>query len=210
MKYFDTLVAARGITGSNVWASTVFDPTGTNCLFAPTQGAAINQRIGGKVRIMKIKIRGRIEKQSAVGLSSLPQQQTVRIMLVHDKQTNATQMTGTQLMMGDAAQSIDTIVNTYQNLENFGRFRVLKDKKFSFGNQNSTGTSPAIQWGADVRQFKFSYSFGSGMEIRFNATNGGTIADIVDNSFHIVANSNATGANLIPNISYVCRVCFKE
>ena len=107
-------------------------------------------------------------------------------MLVQDMQTNAAQMTAAQLM-NDAADAATTI-NSYQNPNNA-----------SFN---------AYQAGL-IRQFKWTVNFKTPVKVQFNATNGGTVADIVDNSFHIVAATTST-TNVNIGISYYSRVAYKE
>lgn len=207
MKYFDVLADAQTIAASDGWVSTMNDPAATNCLFAPTVGAAYNQRIGKACKILKIKIKGQISIPAKSGLSAAPNSTSFRLMLVQDCQTNATQMTGAQLMTTTSVGAL-AATNVFQNIDNFGRFRVLKDKKFKIGNLNYAGASPAITTSGDTINFKFNVDFPDGLEVRFNQVGGGTVADIIDHSFHIVCNcSNNT---LTPTITYICRVCFKE
>lgn len=207
MKYFDVLCDNQTIAASDGWASTVNDPTGTNCLFAPTVGAGANQRIGKGCKIRKLKIKGSIRIPQQSGLTTAPAAVNYRLLLVQDKQTNASQMTGAQLMTATAVGGV-VAVNVYQNIDNFGRFRVWKDKKFKLGNLNYAGTTPNITASGDLINFKFNLNFPDGLEVRFNNVGGGTVADIIDNSFHIVCNSSSN--TLGATISYVCRVAFKE
>jgi len=132
----------------------------------------------------------------------------LRLVLVQDTQTNATQMTAAQLF-NDAGNAIDTL-NSFQNPNNFGRFRVWKDKMVCISNLNLAG-SPTT---ADVIQagwkgtFKINITFKQPVVVHFNATNGGTVADIVDNSFHIIAGTD--NAAYVPQLFYYARVCYKD
>lgn len=119
-------------------------------------------------------------------------------------------MTGAQLMATPVTATAPVAMDCFQNLANFGRFRVLKDKTYALQDPNMAGEVAAANVVSQglVRAFKFTAKFKKGLEIHFNATNGGTIADIVDNSFHFVVNSNST--NLAATMSYVSRVCYKE
>jgi len=219
MKYFDcenTGVSAAAVT--NTWvAGTMTDPTATInlgsaavatplCLFAPTVGAALNQRIGRKVKVLKVKVCGYIDKGAEAAQNTADAAITVRMMLVQDCQTNSTQMTGAQLM--NDASTVNTTINSFQNPNNFGRFKVLKEKKFTIQNANMAGEVAAanvIKEGLRI-PFKINVNFKVPVEVHFNATNGGTVADIVDNSFHIVCGS--TSAQCL--IEYYSRVCYKE
>jgi len=221
MKYFDCDYSATAITAvTTTWpAGTMQDPLTTInlgsaavanplCLVVPTVGAALNQRVGRKITIRKIKIHGTFAVPAQAAQAGGDASAKLRIALVQDCQTNAAQMTGAQLYQ-DATQAATTI-STFQNPNNFGRFRVLKDKIIQIGNLNLAGsptTADVIQNGAKVN-FKFAVNFKKPVEVHFNATNGGTVADIVDNSFHIVCGTDSTA--LAPTLAYYSRVCYKD
>jgi len=228
MKYFDCCRSNVNLSAvTTTWpAGAMVDPSTTInlgaaavatplCLFAPTVGSALNQRVGRSVLVRKIKVRGQLLSStlqtSAAGFAP-DDSNKVRLMLVQDMQTNAAQMTAAQLM-NDAADAATTI-NSYQNPNNFGRFRVLKDKEVPFQDPNFTVSETAAssfnayQAGL-IRQFKWTVNFKTPVKVQFNATNGGTVADIVDNSFHIVAATTST-TNVNIAISYYSRVAYKE
>ena len=228
MKYFDCARSSVNLPAvTTTWpAGAMVDPSTTInlgaaavgtplTLFAPTVGAALNQRIGRSVLVRKIKIRGQLiasTLQTAAAGYAPDDSNKVRLMLVQDMQTNAAQMTAAALM-NDAADAATTI-NSYQNPNNFGRFRVLKDKEVTFQdanfavNETAVGSFNAYQAGL-IRNFKWTINFKIPVKVQFNATNGGTVADIVDNSFHIVAATTST-TNVNIGISYYSRVAYKE
>lgn len=222
MKYFDAELTTATIAAvTTTWvATTMKDPSTTInlgsvgvatplCLFAPTVGAGLNQRIGRQVKKMKVKINALINVPVQAAQGAVDSSTEIRVMLVMDMQTNSSQMTGAQLM--NDAGAPETTINSFQNPNNFGRFRVLKEKRFSISNLNLAGSPTAgdvIQAGI-AKPFKMSYKWpDGGCPVHFNATNGGTVADIVDNSMHIVAGVNQAG--YAPTIAYYSRVCFKE
>jgi hypothetical protein len=214
MKYFDCARTSSAINGGNTWAGTEIDPTlipvaGLDTLFAPTVGAGINQRIGKSANVHKIKIRGHCFSTPEVNQDVGSQPAYIRIILYQDLQTNGTQAGGEDVMQTVAANALAN-TEAFQNIDNFGRFRVLKDKSIVLQdpNMNSTSATEHLNNGL-IRMFKFNINFKRPVKVRFNATNGGTIADIVDNSWHMLAiTSSASG--LVPGVSYNCRVCFKE
>lgn len=221
MKYFDsdnngTLLVATTTT----WpAGTMIDPLTTinlgaaavatpQCLFAPTVGSALNQRIGRQVKVHKIKVHGHINIPAQAAQAAADSASKCRIVLVMDQQTNAGQMTGAQLF-NDGSGAASTL-NSFQNPNNFGRFRVLKDKIITIQNLNMAGspsTADVIQAAARVN-FKMTVNFKTPVIVHFNATNGGTVLDIVDNSFHIVAAADVIA--YAPSLVYYARVCYKE
>ena len=192
-KYYDQAISGA-IARSATWTGAVADGTPLT-LFAPTQGAGINQRIGREVNVHKIRIFGYVQ-MSAIDDTTAGNvyAQGVRVLLVQDMQTNGTQMLSQDLMDGS---SVNAVITAFQNINNFGRFRVLKDKLLplqdpNFLNDGTNATKHDVN--GLIRPFKFSINFKKPVRVRFNATNGGTVADIVDNSFHMVANARTFGA----------------
>lgn len=221
MKYFDCEhVAAAIALATSTWvAGTIMDPSSTinlgdaavatpQCLFAPKVSAALNGRIGRSVCVKKIKLNGIIFVPAQAAQAATDPSTKVRIILVQDMQTNSAQMTGAQLM--NDTTSAGATVCSYQNPNNFGRFRVLRDKSFVLQDPNMAGDPavPNVVQGSLTKLFKMSYRFRKPVEPRFNATNGGTVADIVDHSFHVLAIANSI--TLAPTLTYYSRVSYKE
>lgn len=223
MKYFDCELDATALAvTTTAWpAGSMMDPSTTInigdaaiatplCLFAPKVSAALNGRIGRKCKMLKVKIRGLMTQPAQSAQTAVDAPTAVRFMLVQDKQTNAAQMTGAQLINGTALSNANTLQG-FQNPNNFGRFRVLKDKIMSFGNPNTqslSATNASFEQEGVTRPFKMSYRFRKPVEVHFNATNGGTVADIIDHSLHVVAACNSTALGII--MTYYSRVSYKE
>ncbi|AXH75782.1 MAG: putative capsid protein [Cressdnaviricota sp.] len=205
MKYFDTYMQGNQIVSANTWAGTEMDPATFNCLLAPTVGSAYNQRIAREVKVHKIKISGTLSANKLATVDAV-NAVNLRLILVQDQQTNASQMQGEQLMSGGAVDLLG--VSTFQNIDNFGRFRVLKDKRYTLGNPNFYEGGTTYKRNGLKIQFKMSYKFTKPVSVRFNATGGGSVADIVDNSFHIIANADSD--DIAVNLYYNSRVSYRE
>jgi len=219
MKYFDCdrTPSALAATTTTWVAGTLQDPGTTinlgaaavanpGCLFAPTVGSALNQRIGRSVLVRKIKVCGTIAIPAQSADASLDEAMKIRLILVQDMQTNAAPMTSAQLLNDGTAAT--TTICSYQNPNNFGRFRVLKDKIFTLQDPNMVGAAGAADINGKIVNFKMNVNFKMPVKVQFNATNGGTVADIVDNSFHIICGSS--NISYAPTISYYSRVAYKE
>nr|AOV86322.1 putative capsid [uncultured virus] len=205
-KYFDQNIEVNPFPSSSSWTNTMVEDPTVKTLFAPSQGAAINQRIGREVDIHKIRINGNITMDPDSAVTAGIGAEVLRLALVIDSQTNATQMTGAQLYNNG---STTAYWQNFQNLDNFGRFRVLKDKLIVIDDPN-LGTSAVA--GTDIRNgksrtFKWTISFKKPLRVRFNGTNGGTIADIVDNSIHLVGNSTSVGGSNL-RLQYTSRIVY--
>jgi len=210
MKYFETERNASTVTAPNDWTGTEFPPNvGTpTTIFCPAQGPAIDQRIGRDCTVYKIKVRGLIIQPNAEDLSATKNPQWVRVALVEDTQTNAAQAQGEQIFNDPVTATPTQAILAFQALTNTGRFNVLKDKTYNLSNANVASDFDAGQGALQGlgRRFSFNIVYKKGRKVRFNATNGGTIADIVDNSWCIYAMS--TQGNI--TIQYTARVSFKE
>lgn len=221
MKYMDSDYNATAIPAvTTTWvAATMADPLVTinlgtaavanpQNLCAPQVGATLNSRVGRKINIHKIKVHAKISVAPQALQPNADAATKIRVVLVQDLQTNAGQMTGAQLFNDGTGPN--TVINTFQNPNNFGRFRVLKDKMFQISDLNLV-TDPAgaslVQAGKIIN-FKFMVNFKKPVVVHFNATNAGTVGDIVDNSFHILAACDNTA--FAPTLSYYCRVAYKD
>lgn len=212
MKYFDSELAATAIAASADWTGTEYDPgvptASQFTLFAPAVGAGINQRIGKSANVHTVKVKGMVHVPAQANQTGADVSSVVRIALVHDTQTNAAQAQGEQIFTDPTTNENQIALCSFQQVNNFGRFKVIKDKLLQM-------RMPMMSWdGTNIEQqgfsipFKFTVQYKKPIVVRFNATNGGTVADIVDNSWHIIANTD--NATLVPAISYQARVCFKE
>jgi len=218
-KIFDSQLSETNIPDANpswnianILDPQIVGPTNILNLCSPTSGAALNQRVGRKIHVHKIKINGWIAVNAQQGNTISPKGTQVRYGLFQDKQTN-----GAQASAGDVFQSSVTGQNSmmdHQNPNNFGRFRVLKDKRIGL---NYPGVA-ALDQATDIysapgilKPFKIHHTFKNPVEVNFNATNGGTVADIVDNSFHFFAAARFdTGAESLCQASYNCRVVYSD
>jgi len=208
-KYFDSFKSAQTIAETTSWAATEADPTTLDTLFVPQEGSDIDNRIGRKVSVYKIALRGVISASLASDQTDTLQNPAVRLILFQDQQSNGVQAQGEELMASPGAATSALTFSTFQNLANLGRFRVLRDKTIR-GTITVTGTdgaSTTSQRANDI-PFKITVKFTKPVVVKFNATNGGTIGDIVDNSFHLLAvKSNADYTTVI---SYQCRTYYKD
>lgn len=213
-KYFDQAVN-QTVARSSTWTGAMADDGTALTMFVPTQGAGINQRIGREVNIHKIRVFGYVQLTGGNDLAGqIVFAQGVRVLLAQDMQTNATQMVSQDLMDGSSANAT---ITAFQNINNFGRFRVLKDKLLLLQDPNfahDATTATLSDTNGLMRPFKFSINFKKPVRVRFNATNGGTVADIVDNSFHLLANARTYGGSdagqPTVSISYRSRVVYTD
>lgn len=201
-KYFDsdrTAVAITAVAAS--WAGTEYDPATLNTLFAPVQGDDYNNRQGRKVHVLGLKIRGQIYKSAQANKVALDNESLGRVVLYMDKQSNATQSQGEEVLASGAGSNA---IAMFQNPANFGRFQIIKDHQYHFHSGGVTYDGTNMEAEGNGKHFKWNIKFKKPILVHYNGTNGGTVADVVDNSFHIIANCTDS----LTAIAYKCRTTF--
>lgn len=205
MKYFDTTYSGA-IVENHDWTGSEADPATFLTLFDPIVGAGVNQRIGKSCKVLKIKMNMSVVCPLQTNVTGTDNAADIRIIVYQDKQTNSAQAQGEQVMTAGTGDANGYLA--FQNIDNFGRFRVLMDKMFTLQNPNLSWDGTNMEQQGLGKTWKFSKSFKKPVVVRFNNTNGGTVADIVDNSFHVIAITD--NDDLVPTLTYNCRVNYKE
>ncbi len=118
----------------------------TSGLITIPQGTTENERIGRKLTIRKIgmKIRINLAEQTSDGST----EDTVRLMLILDKQCN-----GAAPAILDILETAD--FQSFNNLSNSFRFRTLMDRTFSINAQSGAGNGTAQEFGQNVINTSF-------------------------------------------------------
>jgi len=174
--------------------------TGTNStllMFVPLEGSDFNQRVGRKVSVTSVHIKGFIAYLAAslsgsTGLNTAGSD-CVHLAVVYDKQTN-----------GAAVQYTDIYTNSgangpfeFRNVNNLDRFIVLKEWLLKFDTA------------ADLSQ-TFEAFIKIKHDVRFNGVNGGTVADITTGGFFLTWCTTNTTGNLPGNLLAESRVAYKD
>jgi len=151
----------------------------------PVNGAELYQRVGRKIYMKSLHIRGFLVNNST-GV-----QDYGRILVVYDSQPNgATPVLATLLQDSNAGAATTGLSNL--NLANRARFKILRDYPVLLPSvTNTAGVLTNFQM---TDQIKSSFNIDmfiklKGLETEFNGTNGGTIADINSGSIFILTAS---------------------
>jgi len=181
---------------------TLADVGSVNLLNACTQGLdAVNDRIGRKVLVKRIAVRG----SAGVPVASLTNGtgyenngDSIRIVIVFDKQTNgATPTYGTGTT---------------------GVFNVNGAGNAPFGFRAQSTTERFVVLGDITRQvseagpnsFWFEFDIPCRLEIGYGSSNNGDVTDIVTGGIFMMVVDTNTTANLPGNYSYTSRVEFTD
>ncbi len=214
MKYFNTeLSSANLVATAASWAATAFVPNvGTpDTLVVPVVGAGLSNRVGRKIHLHKLRLHGtfNIPAQSAQAAADAPCK--IRYVLVQDMQGNATQTLGQDVIAAATTGTAASQNNSFQSLATLGRFKIWKDKTIIMQDPNmanDTGATGGLVQNGLLRHFKINLVFKKPITINFNATNGGTFADVTDNIFTLLV--HATSIAYAPTITYNARAYYKD
>jgi len=200
-RYFDATSGSLNFgTVTTAWTGAEVDPATLLSLFAPIQGDDISNRQGRKVFVKKIRITGILQIGDTGPVAAIREPGMMRIVIYQDTQTNGAQAAATDVFSSGTASNA---ISMFQNLSNLGRFKVLKDKTYCPQFPPLTGVTASLWNGGVTVPFKFTVK--PMCYVNYNSTNGGTIADVIDNSFHVLAIQNINNA---ATIVYKARTVF--
>lgn len=195
LKAFD--VALRTNSFSTIAGPPVFD-----ILNAVVNGAELYQRVGRKLYMKSIHVRGVIQPSGA------SMEAAGRLLVIYDSQPNAAAPLIATLLQDSNAAAATTWASEI-NLINRQRFKILRDTQFLFGaalnvaGQTELVPDP-IRNSLNVEMFiKLN-----GLEAIYNATNGGTIADIASGAIFLVAIGDANVGTF--NFNYTSRLRYYD
>lgn len=148
-------------------------------------GAELYQRVGRKIYMKSLHLRGNIFNTATAA------QDNGRIIVFYDSQPNAA-ILGIGDLIKDSNAAAATTGFSHLNLNNRERFKILRDFNITLP---SVTLAMAVQ--TNVGQYDQDNNFTINMHIKlkgleaiFNATNGGTIADITSGALIAVFVSN--------------------
>ncbi len=198
-KFSDSELAATAITAT--WAPV--ENATMDSLAGVAQGVTESTHIGRVLYIHSIHVNGQLTTASLEAQAAPAPEIAVRMCILLDKQSNNAQMTGADAM--DTGQTEDVI--GFRNLQNSHRFRFLYNRKWIIirkvvneGAVNSFAAAPVQKF------FSMNHRFNPPLKVITSGT-GSTIADITDNSIHLIACASTTSQVLI---NYQSRVRFTD
>lgn len=192
-KFFDVnkTSTAIGIT----WAGAEMDPA-ANCLFYPVPGTGLSERQAIRVVITHIELRGCVDRavQAAWTSNSIN-----RVALVLDTQTN-----GVQLNAEDVFTGATDPVFGHREMKYNERFIVLWDETYEI-HYECVDSFRVL----GSRAVPFVVKLDVEIPVTFKA-GAGSVADIVDNSLHVIAMGRDVGAGTTAStLTYRCRCLYK-
>lgn len=177
-----TVAAAAALTGGE------YDPTSgcTGCLSCPAEGDSEQQRDGKRFVIDSLVIKGHLTLDAQADNVDF-QPQKVFLAIVLDTQTNGAQMNSEDCFKNTVAQATANS-SPLKNLLSGNRFRILKSQVFDFTPPLAVNSKTlGIQ-----RDFDWYIPFKDGLRVSLkdgdaNSGKNADVANVVDNSLHVIA-----------------------
>jgi len=207
-KFFDTAVAAVALNAASDASAGEFDPTAlpgaVACLSAPAQGDGEQNRDGKRIVIKSLQIKGQCAIPAQEGIADPPYPCKVFIAVVQDMQTNGAQLNSEDVFknqMNTSAGAADPL----RNLLFASRFRVLKSGTYDL-TPNNNGHLAANDFYHGGSLVDFEWFIPLEMPVNFNSGTTAVIANVIDNSIHVIAYASSTFNT--PTIQYNARIRF--
>lgn len=188
--------------------ATSVDTTGAFVLLnGCIQGTDITERVGRKINVKSVFIRGRVEPAQAQIPAAAGGAETLgqlwRMIVFVDMQPNGAAPAVTDLLNTAAAHS-------QLNLNNRDRFRILKDKQFACPNSFKAFTAAGSAAGNLGGSFGYKVFRKLDLETIYNAGNAGTIADMTSGALYVFWIGTVAAGVVDGLATYTARVRFSD
>lgn len=196
LKFLDTELSSESFT--TTWAAK--NPTTKNCLNAVPEGDGESARNGRVYYVKSLHLKGVVNLPTNEALTDPQADSISRVCIVVDTQTNAAELTATEVM--DGGQGKDEFA--FRNLQHTKRFKVIWDKTFHIRpNIVNLGAINLFAHGNTNVAFRYNHVFKKPLKV-ICKSDGATVADITDNSIHVIGVAD----NTLVTLSYQARVRF--
>lgn len=190
-KFYDTTLAASAIATSTDATGGELDPSATSMISTPAQGDGEQQRDGKKIVIESVQVKGTVYQAVSANQTSGIQERQAFLALVLDMQTNAAQLNSEDVFKNLAGDAFGA-VNPLRNLLQSSRFKVLRIEKINMPIPHASWDGTNIEIGGATCSFDWFVKFpGGGLPVNFNAGTTASVANVVDNSLHVIGFATA-------------------
>ncbi len=202
-KFYQTSLVDASLTAPADSTGGEHDPSATIMLNTVTQGDGESQRNGHRMRMQSLEIQGRVQTAAKINQTAADLAPTCFVAVVHDSQTNAAQLNSEDVFINGGANA-NLAAMPQRNLQFIDRFRVLKQWRVSFPTPDAVYDGTNIEIAGQSKYFNWRIPL-KNMKVTFKGTTE-TVANITDNSLHVVAFCDNVGA--APKLSYQSRLRF--
>jgi len=187
-KFYDTGLILSTLSAPTGATSSVYNPSATSLISTPAQGDGELDRDGKRIVIKSVHINGVVLSANQKTQSVPPPGTTVYVALVLDTQTNGAALTSELVFKNTIGQSGLATV-PMRNLLYANRFKILKSEQFNMDSE-SLSHFAVDSYSNNGQVLTFSWYLPMELPINFNAGTTASVANVVDNSLHIIAFAN--------------------
>jgi len=206
-KFYDTAKAATALTAPTDATGGEHDPSATSMISTPAQGDTEQNRDGKRIVIKSVQVSGAVSTPGGSALTSVAALGKTEcfVALVLDMQTNGAQLNSEDVYKNLAAEAASA-TNPLRNLLFASRFKVLKEWCMELTPSISSNNASATTISYNGDRAEFDCFLPLDLNVNFNAGTTASIANVIDNSLHIVAFCSNT--TMAPVIQYNARIRF--
>lgn len=201
-KFYDTSFTEAALSVATDSTGGEYDPSATSMISTPAQGDGATNRDGKQIVAKYVEIKGFVRVPRLINQTAAATPYTAMLALVLDTQTNAAQAQSEQVFTNPAAAA-GTAPDCLRNLEYGARFRILKQQHFTFPPLPSTYDGTNVEQAGYQKDFTWYVPLGD-LKINFNSGTTASIANVIDNSLHMMGFGNSADISL----SYNARLRF--
>lgn len=202
-KFYDQKLLGAAINSNTTGAGIEADPSATLLLNTTTQGDGEQQRDGRRMIMKNIFVNGIIQLPAASDQTAPEDIPHIAIWLVLDTQTNGATIVSENVFTNPSANALGSTC-LLRNLQFSSRFKILKKVSFTMPAPPISGDSTNFDTPGIVRKWQMYVNLNNLAVLFSNTTE--TVANITDNSLHILATCSAT--TMAPTITYNSRLRF--
>lgn len=204
-KFYDTTLTATALVAPTDASGAEFDPSATSMISTPAVGDTEQNRDGKQIVIESVELNGTLNVPTSELAAGPAPGTTCYVALVLDTQSNAAQMNSEDCFKNTSAAA-NQAANPMRNLLFGKRFRILKAEQFDL-TPEAISHFAVDSFSASGKIEQFRWFLPMRLQVNFNAGTTASIANVIDNSLHVIAYVNNTG--LAPTIAYNARIRFR-
>jgi hypothetical protein len=205
-KFYDTYLTDSALTAPTDFSGGEHDPSATSMISTPPQGDNQSERLGKRISIHSVQIKGNLKVNGEADQAGADNPQRCFVALVLDTQSNGAQLNSEEVFTQAGAAATTHNDTPLRNLLWGSRFRILKSMThvFTLDGMAYSGTVNQIEQAGAATNFEWYIPFKDGLTVNFNAGTTPSIANVIDNSLHIIAFT--TDASNAAQLSYLARI----
>lgn len=184
-KFYDTALANTAIGNATALTGGEYDPSVTSMISTPAVGDGEQNRDGKRIVVTSVQLKGTIRKGTTESTLAPEEDDSVFIALVQDTQSNGAQCNSEDIYKNLAGVVYGNVA-PLRNLLFANRFRVLKAERINF-DKLTLGAAAANDFATNAMSREIDWYLPLEMPVNFNAGTTSSIANVIDNSLHVIA-----------------------